>query len=345
MTSAEKKSAYECSVQGYLKQFHSKNYPNAMEAFVDSMSYFTKINLDPEGTTCNVHELLHVIKNEVAKYVAKQKIEQNEDVLNNEDNDKVIQMFLKDPTGFTGSFLENSEGLLPNVDYINNDDPEFESYVHSYKLSVKTLSSFLKTDAAKLVFDDFEKKNKTIDVLSSIEAKLPEGRNPIDKAFEKQKPGFWERLRNKTSKEYKDFKDTFEKYKDSNNEDFYGNDEELEKSAMAYLRHKFPGLKEGQLPTPQQIAKLSGAGKPRADFCLKVVESVRANRLMQPLIKNTIDACKNLDIQDAQKDNQQQVFQEQLAINSKEDNYVEEEKVAENNNELSKDNNIEIDNE
>lgn len=344
MTPAEHKAAYECSIQGYLKQFQSKQYPSLMDAFVDSMSYFTKINLDPAQTTCNVNELLHVMRNEVAKFAAKQQIEQNEDNLSN-DNNKVVQMFLKDPVGFTASFLDNSKDLIAKANNFNNQDPEYESYIKSYKLSVSTLASYLKTNAAKIVFDDFEKKNKTIDVLSSIEAKLPEGRDSIDKAFEKQKPGFWERLRNKTSREYLNFKDTFQKYKDSNNEDFYGNDEELEKSAMAYLRHKFPGLKEGQLPTPQQIAKLSGAGKPRADFCLKVVESVRANRLMQPLIKNTIDTCKNLDTQDAQKDNQQQAFQEQLAINSKEDNYVEEEKVADNNNELSKDNNIEIDNE
>ncbi len=346
MTEAEKKALYDCSIQGYLKEFHSKNHANAIDAFVDSMMYFTKVNLDPERTTCNMNELLHVVKNEIAKYVVKQQINHNETDLTDlqaGDNNEMLQMFFSDPVGFTAAFLENSEGFIPEGNSPDNSDPEFNSYASAYKFNIKSLASYLKTDAAKIVFEEYEKKNKTVDVLSSIEAKLPESNDPIGKAFEKQKPGFWEKLRNKTSQEYKNFKDTFEKYNDTTNE-LYGDDEALEKSAMAYLHHKFPNLKEGELPNVEQISKLSGAGKYRADFCLNVVESVRTNRVMQPFVNNMVDACKDLnlkipDVKQGQID--QQSFQEQVAKEVVEENVIDNENVIEENNELVNENNLE----
>ena len=345
MTEAEKKALYDCSIQGYLKEFHSKNHASAMDAFVDSMTYFTKVNLDPERTTCNVNELLHVMKNEVAKHVVKQQIEHNETNLTNlqeDDNNEMLQMFFKDPVGFTASFLENSEGFIADANDPNNLDPEYASYANAYSSNIKLLASYLKTNAAKLVFEDYERKNKTINVLSSIEAKLPDDPDPIGKAFEKQKPGFWEKLRNKTSQEYKSFKDTFEKYNDTNSE-LYGDDSALENSAMAYIRHKFPNLKQGELPTPQQVAKLSGAGKHRADFCIKTIESIRTNRVMQPFVNNMVDACKglNVEVPNPNKEVELQAFQDQLAKEVTEENVIDNENVIEENNELVNENNLE----
>ena len=78
MTPEEKRELCECSIQGFVKRFQSKGYPNAQEAFLDTMQYISRINVDSDLTTCNINELLHVAKNEMAKYLVKEQIQRKE---------------------------------------------------------------------------------------------------------------------------------------------------------------------------------------------------------------------------------------------------------------------------
>ena len=107
---------------------------------------------------------------------------------------------------------------------------------------------------------------------NSLSAKLVANDSTISASFTKQKAGFFEKLFNTTSEEYNNFKSAYANYKNPDHE-LYGNDEYLKDAAMGYLKHKFPNLKKDELPTEEQIAKLGGAGKERALFCLNVVKT------------------------------------------------------------------------
>ena len=91
-----------------------------------------------------------------------------------------------------------------------------------------------------------------------------------------------------TSPEYESFKQAYADFNNKYNP-LYGNAGDLKFFAMNYLKHKFPNLKDGELPTEKQIESLSGAGKERASFCLSVVETYNENHLLQEQANKIIE--------------------------------------------------------
>jgi hypothetical protein len=159
-----------------------------------------------------------------------------------------------------------------------------------------------------------------------LKAKLFDDNKTIEGSFNKQKPGFFEKLFNTTSEEYNSFKSA---YRNFNNPEhaLYGDDKVLKDAAMGYLSHKFPGLKKGELPTEEQIARLGGAGKERADFCLKIVQVFNYNHPLQEQADKMLEAINH----------------EKLANNNSEINNIPQANpipVYEINNNIEKDSNV-----
>ena len=106
--------------------------------------------------------------------------------------------------------------------------------------------------------------------VSSYNAKDPQTK--IDKfdqskILDNHKGGFFERLFNTTSKEYKEFVENFKKYTDPENPDISVKDKLIE-SAKAYIKHK-------NVNDVVELAALDDAtGKERVKFCLSVLSSL-----------------------------------------------------------------------
>ena len=86
MTKQEIKEFYNCSIQDFVKRFHSKNYTDLNEALKDSMKYIARFNLDPRYTKCQINDLLDTAKNEIVKLIVKNNIELD-------DKDEMVKSF------------------------------------------------------------------------------------------------------------------------------------------------------------------------------------------------------------------------------------------------------------
>lgn len=297
MTEKEKKELYDCSIQGYLKYLKDNNYSSAKDALMGSIKYMLRYNVIDNLTTCSRDELMYVVKNEIAKMVAKEQINKDPNDLTNmqsKEDEKELKCFFTNPLEYVGIKLENRAPYYIDKKALNDDDAI--DYAHKYNNNITATSSFFKIRGAKTVYDAYANSmgdRKAYFHIIQLESKLPN--NSIDEAFNRQKPSFFEKFFKTTSNEYKNFKTAFDNYRDRNS-DSYGNREVLENAAIAYLRHKFPNIKDNELPTMEQISTLSGAGKERAEFCLKVVENFRENAEIQEQANKMVKAVQNLDI-------------------------------------------------
>ena len=312
MTNEEKKALYECSIEGFIKEFRSTNHRNLEDAVANSMLYLTKYGIDEKSTTCDLEELIYTIRNELAIYVAKYQLESDPNDLTDlhaGDDNPVFQQFIKDPINFLRVSVE-SMGKVPYDP--ENQDEDYKKYTDLVNKNIDTLVALLKSADTKRNFEVYERdKNDTKYVISSLDDYFSNDDevNGIEQSFAKQKAGFFEGLFGTTSKEYKDFKIAFDNYRNIDHQ-LHGDKEALENAAMNYLKHKFPNLKDDKLPTMEQISKLSGAGKERAKFCLKTIESLR----LQAQANKMVDAVKKIDMK-LPTDEEIENFKSQVNIN------------------------------
>ncbi len=325
MTEIEKIDAYTCSVQDFLKKFRSQKFDNPSLALAHAMQYIAKYNIENTLTTCELNELIYTAKNEIAKIIAKTQIELNEKDYTNlhtTDNKEFLNQFFSDPTGAIAYYFENNKEYFNIPENIPDDEKIFKIQV---KENISFLANKLKNEQAKIKYQKFEhEKSNVFNVLSIVESKLPNGKKPIEESLNKQKPGFFEKIFRTTSNDYKIFKAAFDCYNDKKHP-LYGVDENLKDAAHAYLVHKFPNLGKNQLPTLNDINKLSGAAKERARFCLEVYNAIKEKENLQEHVDDMIKDIKNLNVKAPWDNNYQAEFQKEL-------NEQVEENVIEDNN-------------
>lgn len=339
MTEEERKILNECSIKGLLKELRSDSVHNVEQLLTAACIYIARFNLNPETTTCSLEELIHVTKDELGRMIVQYQSNEQETNLTEMhagENDEVAQYYFTNPTQMTSLLLN---AAVENIEVPEGDgnDPEMVNYFRNLKANTKIVADRLYTFAEFRNFELLERNNKTFDVLAYLEYKLADDTS-INQELERQKPGFFENMFNRTSREYKNFKRIFNNYQKPGHP-VYGDSETLESAAMAYLRHKFPNLGAGELPTPEQIAALSGAGKYRADFCLKVVESCREARALRNSVDPVVEAVKDLDINVPKPGaiKEQARFQQQIA-----DDIQEEDNEIDNNIEAEEEKEIEV---
>ena len=282
------------SIQEFLKKFNAKNYQDPITAFKEAMGYLAIYYVDVTHKSLNndLNDIAYTIKNEIAKIVAKKQIESNDENVNDmhdKENENLLKSLFSEPLETMSYYIETNKKEI--VDTI--DDKEYKMYLdYNYDAIQKKLLS-KKIQFQKL--DNNNSLNQAYNTLASIESKLPLGKNAIENSFNNQKPGFFEKLFRRTSNEYKAFVNTFNAYKNKDNP-LYGQNSFLKTSAMGYLRHKFPNLKDDELPTIEQINALSGAGKERASFCLNVVKSIDENDTIQERANDIVRNVKNTKV-------------------------------------------------
>ena len=347
MTEEEKKALTECSVKGLLKQLRSNDVRNVEQLLTTASMYIARHNLDPEATKCTLEELIHVTKDELGRMIVQNQKDVGESDLTEMhagENDQLAQWYFTNPVQMTAVVLKEA---AKNIDVPEGDgnDPEMADYFRRAKANIGTVANRLDTFAEFRNLFYLERDNKAFDVLTYLDYKLADD-SSIEQEFTKQKPGFFEKMFNRTSEEYHNFKGAFANFKNPGHP-LYGDKKTLEGAAMGYLRHKFPNLQEGELPTPEQIASLGGAGKNRADFCLKVVESCREAQALRNEVDPMVNAVQNLDLKLPKPgvDEEQAKFQQQIAKDiASEENEINNEIENEEVKELEIDNNLENNN-
>lgn len=328
MTNEERKAAYECSVLGYIKYFKDNNYTNAKDAIIGSIKYLLRIDVDESLTSCTRNELIYVMKNEVAKMVAREQLNNNPNDLtnmHNEEDKQEIQFFLNNPVGYIGNKLKEKAIFEKDAKDLEGTSWKLAS---KYNKNIRTMAPIFNTVGATTWYNAYQDKmNDKPNYFGILQLKSKLPNNSIEEAFERQKPSFFEKIFKTTSNEYNNFKLAFEEYNDEKSI-YCGNDERLEEAAMGYIRHKFPNLNGDELPTPEQIAKLGGAGKERAQFCLNVVETIRENAKAQEQANKMMETVKNLKVDASDLNNDSNELQNNLK------NEVKEEAIDINKNDI-----------
>ena len=281
----EEKLMYECSIEGFINDFNTAHFKSTIDVIDNALAYILKHNMHLDYTKCDINELIFTAKNEVAKTIAKRQLETNpknvNDMHSDNDNEEVKQ-FLINPVKYIYEKFKDEE----YVESIHYDNPLHNPkqklvYDESCRLSAHQFVQNFEFDNLENKYLEFENSvNKNQIFTSQLCAKLALNDSTISASFGKQKAGFFERIFKTTSDEYDSFKQAYEDFNTKGNP-LYGNAGALKFFAMNYLKHKFPNLKDNELPTEKQIASLSGAGKERASFCLSVIETYNENHLVQ----------------------------------------------------------------
>ena len=315
------------SIQEFLKKFKAKNYQDPITALKESMGYLAKYYVDVTHKSLNndLNDIAYTIKNEIAKIVAKKQIESNDQDykdMHDKENENLLKSLFSEPLETMSYFIEtHKKDIVATI-----DDKEYQMYLDfNYEAIQKKLLS-QKTKFQKL--DNDNSFNQAYNTLASIESKLPLGKNSIENSFKNQKPGFFEKIFRRTSNEYKAFVNSFNAYKDKQNPT-YGENSYLKISAMNYLKHKFPNLKDDELPTIEQINALGGAGKERASFCLNVIKSIDEIDVLQERANDIVRDVKNTKVDYPFKIEQEE-FQKSLLKETLEKEALESNKQNEN---------------
>ena len=281
MTERDRKEFYHCSLQDFVKRFKAKKYTELNEALKDTMIYLARFNMDPNSTKCDLNSLLYTAKNEIVKLIAKMQLDAKEEKIDNirtNDDGLMVKSFIADPARTAAYYLNNKQEIFNDI---KGPEGGVLPYNSQLKNNATILANTLKTKECSIGQRKFEEKSSApLDLINEINAKLPDSDNPIQSELKKQKPNFFENLLGWTSKEYRAFVKSIEHYQNPKSP-LFGQDVILKKFAMLYVIHNFPNLKNGELPTQEQINALSGKSKPRTELAVKIINSIREKERLE----------------------------------------------------------------
>lgn len=301
MNKATEKLMYECTIEGFINDFNTSQFKNDVDTINNAIAYILKHGMHNDYVACDINELIYTARNEVAKSIARKQLENDsKDLANmqqqNKEDSEEVRQFLADPLKYMAGKIKDEY----YVDMIHYDDPsmnpvEKKQHRIDYFLNAKRLAFDFEDERFKEAYKEYEKNVKKDQTFTNqLTAKYAANDTTIAASIVKQKAGFFEHLFNTTSEEYNNFKAAYRNFYNPEHE-LYGDDEVLKDAAMGYLKHKFPNITEDKLPTLDEIAKLSGAGKERAAFCLNVVNVYKENHDLQEQADKLIKEAKLYD--------------------------------------------------
>ena len=235
----------------------------------------------------------------------------------NSEEQKGMQKFMLDPANYLSRCAKIAKKEYSNPENVTiTSKVDYDEWLRNLDRVSREFHSVSK------VFDANEKNRNVLDLLNSVKKECNITENvTYNDVLKKHSGGFFEKVFNTTSKEYKNFQKAFKEYNDKDNPN-YSNDEKLEKAAREYIHHKIPNFKIGDLPDKEDIERFSGTSKARLEFCVGVLKSIeqRFQRTqMTDLIRsNEIIANQNKEnnIQDNfQNDLNNQIEKEAPAFN------------------------------
>lgn len=287
MTKQEIKEFYNCSTQDFVKRFKAKNYTDLNEALKDSMKYIARFNLDPRYTKCQINDLLDTAKNEIVKLIVKNNIELD-------DTDEMVKAFIASPVLTTSHYLEKNTDIYDEIEDIPQSDMNYISFL---RRNGAALANGLKGPQYVVDYRKLEEKRRNaISIQATLEAQLLDGDDSIKNEFKRQKPNIFETILGRTSRQYKEFKLVLNKHFRNPDSPLYGDEGYLKQTAMNYLKHKFPNLEDGKLPTEAEISTLSGKGKARASLCLKVINALNEKEALKEKTDEIQTSLKNYEL-------------------------------------------------
>lgn len=199
-------------------------------------------------------------------------------------DEKEQKAFLADPITVLRAYAKQGEKSFTDDFGEGNDPKKMKSLRNNCKRLFRDLY-ILRSN-----YNTYEKTERISRVYNSIGLKqiLNQENMTPDEIMSRHKGGFFERLFKTTSEEYRNLEGAMNAFENPDSP-AYGDLDNLEISATMYLRHKFPNLKDNELPTQDQINSLSGTSKGRAQLCMDIINTVRERREQEIIVGNFKD--------------------------------------------------------
>lgn len=290
---------------------------------------------DNKNADCTLEEMIAISKFQFLETSSEKRLTYK--IANDEDGNFKLPNDLINPYGTNKEYLNKEKEFIKNPvtvlkEYaiaeadkeIDNNNLEQIFWKKHCEEMIKKLRNIEKT------YNNDEKKiNPKITTLLINRTRYSGEAKTYEAILDKNKGGFFERLFRTTSNEYNNFKNTFKAYNDKNNK-LYGNKEALRTAALAYIKHKFPNLKDDEEPDYNIADNLKGTSLNRTMLCLTVLEKLK----YQEEIEKLNETFNNPTIENEQKD-----FQKDLG-NDIEDKLEVQASIDDINNEPIKENEI-----
>lgn len=292
---------YQCNKEDMIKKcFIDYHSDNEMDYIDKSIAYFLKYRLNGRQALRDesIYHLVYTLQKELSLVVAQKQLSGNPDEIKNIENNVELKKFFKDPVNYVYKKLSNDEyyeSIKPkSFDFMTT--METNGYLKKMDKGREDTLGLLSVSNAQVRYTAvLNEKHVNKEVYNLIQRKYPPEENIIDIQLRRQKRGFFESLFFRSS-QYKTFNSVFNKFRNNTGG---VNQKDLKDAAWAYLKHKFPNLKEGEVPTEEQVSHLVGKSKGRTEMCLKVYKSI----VETEQAKRVLEDAKSFKLEDEVKDN------------------------------------------
>ena len=206
------------------------------------------------------------------------------------ENDIGNQMFIANPVGY----LKGQAKAIGDEIQAKNwkSEAEIQTMVTCGHLRNQV---FTDEFGAKIV--DGIKKPTAFDVKARLESAFG-GPAGLKKAYEKTKPGVLSRMFDTSSLAYKHLDTAYQAFLNPKHA-LHGNLPTIEKAAKEYLQHVLPDYKPNRLkniPTMEDIARLSGTRKARAILSINLLNAVKAQKTMEGDYQDMLRECEGKNL-------------------------------------------------
>ncbi len=197
----------------------------------------------------------------------------------------MTSMFLLAPETITRNLVEGNLQEDPALDAQSNETEEEKA---EKKQQLKNAFKLLQGKEGSYAAYEAQNAGAKNDMLF-LENMFPNDCDyPLKDARNAIKPGFFETVFSRTSKEFKNFQNTFNRREKGN-----ATREEVDNAAKAYLKYKIPGYDGDGIPTVQQLEGLTGKSKDRALFCIKTLMANEESREYEGKYRALMNVAQN----------------------------------------------------
>lgn len=323
---------YQCNkadlTQKCFIDYHSNN---EMDYIDKSIAYILKYRLNGRQALRDesIYHLIYTLQKELSLVVAQKQLSGNPDEIKNIENNVELKKFFKDPVNYVYTKLSNDEyydSIKPkSFDFMTT--METNGYLKKMDKGREDTLGLLSVSNAQARYTAvLNEKHVNKEVYNLIQRKYPAQENIIDTQLRRQKRGIFESLFFRSS-QYKTFNSVFNKFRNNTGR---VNQNDLKDAAWAYLKHKFPNLKEGEAPTEEQVAHLVGKSKGRTEMCLKVYKSIIETEQAKKVIEDAKAFKLPDEVKEVKDNNISKEIEKEMVNTNIIQNEVKEEKINTN---------------
>ncbi len=206
------------------------------------------------------------------------------------ENDIGNQMFIADPVGYLKGQAKATQEEMKAKQWKSESD--IQTMITTSSLLNDVFTDEFGTKIAKAL-----KKPTVFDINARLENAFG-GQAALKKAYENTKPGVLSRMFDTSSLAAKNLDAAYNAFNNPNHA-LHGNLPTIEKAATEYLQHVLPNYKPNRLkniPSLQDINRLSGTRKARALFSINLLNAVKAQKTMEGDYQDMLNECEGKNL-------------------------------------------------